>query len=358
MSVSAVPRTVPQGVWDQDFASPVRSVADWLLPGFVARNNLTLLTSMWKAGKTTLLAHLLARRVSGAPLLGRPVAPGKTVVISEEPQEFWAERGGRFPFGGQVCLFAQPFAHLPSADEWRGLMERVAELRAEQGVDLLVIDSLTHFMRAESSSAGVLELLLPVRALAAQGMACLLMHHPRRHDAGLGNAGRGHGALHSEVDISIEMRHAGADIDSRARRFFCLSRHVDTPRRLHFELNADGSDYSVLPETEVVDDGFSVHWEVLRMVLEDAPRKLTRLGILAEWPPDFAKPCANTLASWLQSAVSAGLVLKEGTGRKAAPLRYWVAAAEARWRADPMFAFYEMMDRNAKEVIGAMRDGG
>lgn len=342
---------LPQGIWDQDVASTAPSTADWLVPGFVARGNLTLLTSMWKAGKTTLLAHLLARRASGQALLGRAVAPGKSVVISEEPRALWAERCGRFAFGGQLCLFPQPFAHLPSADEWRALLERVGELRAEQGVDLLVIDSLTHFLRAESAASGILDLLMPVRALAAQGMAALMMHHPRRQGAGLGSAGRGHGALHSEVDISIEMRHAGADIDSRARRFFCLSRHADTPRRLHFELNADGADYTVLPEIEAVDDGFSAHWEVLRMVLEDAPQKLTRFDILDEWPDDFAKPSAGTLMRWLQSAVAAGLVLMEGTGRKADPWRYWVAAAETRWRADPMFEFHQMMERNSRRFV-------
>jgi hypothetical protein len=237
------------------------------------------------------------------------------------------------------------------------LLERVGELRAEQGVDLLVIDSLTHFLRAESAASGILDLLMPVRALAAQGMAALMMHHPRRQGAGLGSAGRGHGALHSEVDISIEMRHAGADIDSRSRRFFCLSRHADTPRRLHFELNADGADYTVLPEVIAEDDGFSAQWEVLRMVLEDAPKKLARLDILHEWPDDFAKPCVAVLSRWLQSAVSAGLVQVEGTGRKADPFRYWVAAAEARWRADPMFAFNELMERSTKEVIARCRQG-
>jgi hypothetical protein len=112
----------------------------------------------------------------------------------------------------------------------------------------------------------------------------------------------------------------------------------------------------VLPEACPDDDGFSAQWEVLRMVLEDAPQKLTRLDILADWPADVAKPCAATLSRWLQSAVSAGLVLVEGTGRKADPLRYWVVAAEARWRADPMFEFHQMMDRNFKQVFGPLRE--
>ncbi len=165
MLTSPVAKTVPQEIWDQDVASTTQSAADWLVPGFVARGNMTLLTSMWKAGKTTLLAHLLARRATGQPLLGRPVAPGKSVVISEEPRALWAERCQRFVFGGQLALFPQPFAHLPSAAEWRSLLERVGQLQREQGVDLLVVDSVTHFLRAETASVGVLDLLMPIRDL-------------------------------------------------------------------------------------------------------------------------------------------------------------------------------------------------
>src|SRR2546423_7643687 len=196
-------RVMSPHFWDNDVASFPDSAADWILDGFLARGNMTLLTSMWKAGKTTLLTHLLARRVTGQPLLGRPVAPGKTVVISEEPRSLSADRCRRCDFGGKLCLFPQPFPYLPSAEQWRELMAEVAQLRHNDGVDLLVVDSLTHFVRAENVARGILDLLMPVRELTGQGMAALLMHHPRRK-GGEGVAGRGHGALHTEVDISIE----------------------------------------------------------------------------------------------------------------------------------------------------------
>ena len=38
---------------------------DWLWQGYLARGSLTLLTSLWKAGKTTLLTGLLQRLGSG-----------------------------------------------------------------------------------------------------------------------------------------------------------------------------------------------------------------------------------------------------------------------------------------------------
>src|SRR5437899_475659 len=96
MSMFTADAPWPQEIWDNQVASINEPSADWLLPGFISRGNVTLLTSMWKAGKTTLLAHLLARRAKGLPLLGFPVTPGKTVVVSEEPRSLWNDRCRQF----------------------------------------------------------------------------------------------------------------------------------------------------------------------------------------------------------------------------------------------------------------------
>src|SRR5579871_1361190 len=97
--------SMPQAIWDHEVASLSLPATEWLWQGFVARGNLTLLTSLWKAGKTTLLSMLLSRRKEGGTLAGLAVKPGKTVVVSEEPMELWAERARRYDFGGKVCFF-------------------------------------------------------------------------------------------------------------------------------------------------------------------------------------------------------------------------------------------------------------
>ena len=40
--------------WTNQIAAVTPPAIDWLWQGFIARGNLTLLTSPWKAGKTTL----------------------------------------------------------------------------------------------------------------------------------------------------------------------------------------------------------------------------------------------------------------------------------------------------------------
>src|SRR5947209_4143361 len=72
---------------------------DWLWQGYLARGSLTLLTSLWKAGKTTLLTGLLQRLGSGGDFLGQACVPARALVVSEESREHWAERLRTMPIG-------------------------------------------------------------------------------------------------------------------------------------------------------------------------------------------------------------------------------------------------------------------
>jgi len=136
------------------------------------------------------------------------------------------------------------------------------------------------------------------------------------------------------------MRHPGCDPATRRRRFLALSRHPETTRQLLAELNADATDYLPLPDPDL--DDFHADWQIVRMVLEDAPQKLTCLDILQDWPPDFRKPHSHTLWRWLSRAVQLNLVSRDGAGRKYDPFRYWLPECEQEWkRRDPFYQLKE-----------------
>jgi AAA domain len=346
------PANAPYAIWDRELAASEKPKSDWLWHGFLARGNITLLTSLWKSGKTTLISQLLARRKAAGDFVGAPLTPGKSVVISEEGSAVWADRCRTQDYGGNVCFFPQPFNHVPSADEWRSLLDQIAALNQEHGADLLIVDPLAHFLRTETDAHTILETLFPLRTLTALGMAVLLLHHPKKGQPLAGQSGRGHGSLLGHVDISIEMRHAGADPDTRARRFFALSRHAETPRHFLFERAADATNYVRLPDTQ--DDDFQQHWDILRMVLEDATHKLTRQQILDDWPADYAKPDAGTLWRWLTRAVALSLIATDGTGHKNSPFRYWLPQSEARWKKDAMYVLREQREKDREVLRGVM----
>src|ERR1700694_3832524 len=89
---------IPDGFWGErlDEDDPTFT---WLWEGYLAPGNVTLLTSQWKSGKTTLVSILLSRLKEGGELAGLPIAPAKAVVVSEESRQLWQPRHKRLDLG-------------------------------------------------------------------------------------------------------------------------------------------------------------------------------------------------------------------------------------------------------------------
>jgi hypothetical protein len=297
----------------------------WLWQGYLATGKTTLLTSQWKSGKSSLVAVLLARMGKGGVLAGLPVTAGRVAMISEEGPGVWDERCCRLGIGKHVSFFCQPFKAKPTLEEWHGLLDAMLLLRRREGLDLVVIDTLATFLPGgnENAASVMMNCLLPLRELKAEGVGVLLVHHPRKGTTAPGQAARGSGALPGYVDILMEMGWVGRPEDEDRRRWVrAFSRFEQTRRQTVLELSADGRDYrdcGPLP-----DEATSACAEVLRLVLEETNYRLTRRQILEQWPEDYARPDRGTLGRALNRASADGWVHQRGSGRKTDPFRYWL----------------------------------
>jgi hypothetical protein len=327
------------------------ATASWIWEGYLLSGSMTLLTSQWKSGKTTLVSILLGRMKEGGELAGQPVLPGKAIVVSEESPEQWHVRHGKFDLG-HVYFLCRPFCGKPRLDQWLGLIDHLAELHGRDGFQLLVLDTLASFLpgRNEAQASSMIEALAPLQRLCKLGMSTLLLHHPRKGEPLPGQAARGSGALAGFVDIILEMNWPNrSDPQDRRRRILAFSRDERTPAQRVIELNAEGTDY--LTHGDFHDDDFAQNWSRLLMVLEDAAGKRTRRQLLEDWPADFPRPEESTLWRWLQRAARLGLILQEGSGRKNDPFRFWLPRREDQWKEDPMFEFQRMMEENKRKVL-------
>jgi hypothetical protein len=156
-----------------------------------------------------------------------------------------------------------------------------------------------------------------------------LLHHPNKTEVAAGMMARGSGALGSFVDITIEQTWytSGSDNDRR-RRLVALSRHTETPRQLVIELNADGTDY--IGHGSFEDEEFTQSWKTIQAILAAGPSKLTRQQIRRHWPADLKPPDKTTLWRWLERALAQRVLLREGTGRRNDPYRYWLPHNEEK----------------------------
>jgi hypothetical protein len=313
-------------LWSRDLA-PAADDPAWLWDGYLAPATVTLLTSQWKSGKTTLLSVLLARRARGS-LAGRPLRPGRTAVVCEEGAGHWAQRRRTLDFGDGVAFFCRSLDSRPAdGSEWGRVIESVARL-AREGVDLAVFDPLASALprHSEGNNELMRDALLALDPLLSLGMAVLLLHHPRKGVTLEGQAARGAGSLPAHADVLIEMRPYSAADDDRRRVLRARSRFAATPRQLVIEWAADGTDY--LSRGAVADEEFRGAWERLTGFLATAPGKLTRRELRALWPSGRDAPSEQTLWRWLERAVGEGLLRRDGTGHCNAPFRYWLPQRE------------------------------
>jgi len=174
-------------------------------------------TSLWKTGKTTLLAGMLRCLETGEPFLGRATRPARAWVVSEESRSHWRERLALVPIGAHVQLIARPFRGRPTLDDWNELIDWAIAAKP----DLFVVDPLASFLpgRCESDAASLLEALQPLLRLTAVGIAVLLLHYPRKRRSEVGSAARGSGAMLAFVDTNVEpSRASSTDTNCRLLR--------------------------------------------------------------------------------------------------------------------------------------------
>lgn len=308
---------------DQLDAAPRASANDWLWHGYLARGNITLLTSQWKAGKTTLLAGLLRAFAADGAFLDRPCAAATAVVVSEESAAHWVARQQAIPIGPHARLVSRPFPGRPTPEQWDDMVGHAEGLNADGKLDVFVVDPLASFLpgRSESDPGTLLDMLHPLRRLAEAGVAILVLHHPRKKPADEGSTARGSGALLGFVDVILELtRYGSLATDSSRRKLIGLSRRAETPRSLVYEW-VPGT-----PEFRTVEDvyaaRFKENWEEVKAILAGRKSAATHKELLADWPADRPAPSAAQLYEWLSRAVAEKLVVRLGVGTKDDPYRF------------------------------------
>jgi hypothetical protein len=284
----------------------------------------------------------------GALLADQRVSPCRVAVVSEEPLDCWQRRGEKLRFGEQLCFFCQPFAGRPTLAAWEALVDRLAELRRQRGIDVVILDPLAALLpgAAESQTSAMLDVLQGLTRLARQGQAVFVLHHPTKGAAAAGQLARGCGALCAYVDILMEMSLVTSALETdRRRRIAAWSRFDQTPRRRMLELSADGCDYRLIPDAEQ-EDFFSRHWPAVERLLAFPPRKLTRQELLVAWRAKSTAPSPMTLWRVLDRAVESGLLLCEGAGTSGDPFRYWLAVLPAQWETkdDPAADYWPLVE--------------
>jgi hypothetical protein len=286
----------------------------WIWEGVVAEGAVTLLSAPEKVGKTTLVSLLLDRRRAGGALLGRTVYPGRTVLCSEEKDTLWALRQPPLDFGPDL-LFHTPAGDSPSRGRWKRFIDDLLKLSfRDNPFDLLVIDTAVRFLPLGERNKRTLAWALAQLSLVAGTPAGVFLLNQSR------NVQRPLAAL---ADIVIEMALPRGAGPTRRRTFTGVGRYPGTLGAVSAELNAEGTDYVVLPDgTPPCPPLFAT----LEALLRASPVPLTRRELLARWPAPAPRP--DSLWRALARGVERGRFMVQGAGTRTDALRSGLAGQE------------------------------
>jgi hypothetical protein len=190
---------------------------------------------------------------------------------------------------------------------------------------------------AQNNPRRLLWALHELRVVAGRPAGVLLLHQA----CAARSRSRARGPLMAFADILIDMqvpsslsalgKAVGGEGRShpvtRRRHFSGVGRYPGTLEFVAAELNAEGTDYLLLP-----DDSPAAAWppllETLRRLLSQQVEALTRQEILTRWPEGEAPPRPDSLWRALTRGCELGLLVRSGEGNKAEAYRYGVAPSQ------------------------------
>lgn len=331
--------TATNGHGDHEFcATPITDlVADspgrWVWDGFVARGAMTLLTGLWKVGKTTLLCHVL-RESKGGDLAGREISPVNVLLVSEEAKDRWIERRRNFGLGRHIDVVSRPFRGLPTWDKWSRFVAWVRRKVEREEIGLVIFDVLANLWPVvkENDAGEVLRAAVPLQSIAEAGAGVLLINHPNKSDGSEGRASRGSGALPGLADVLVEFRRYDASRRDDTRGVLVTySRYDESPPELVIRLDTQTNRY--VPEGTRSDaTAHDRKRYMLKEILGKSAPGATADRIWEKWAEDgeIPRPGKRTVETDLAALVDSNQAIRIGEGKKGSAYRYYASPDSIR----------------------------
>lgn len=329
------------GVPITDLTEPPEQLR-WLWRGYIAPGMITLLTGLWKVGKSTLLTYMLkamGTRVQQGTgeFAGQEVTPCKVLVVSEEAARHWITRRDEHALSVGLHVICRPFNSNPDQSTWGSFLEHLSLAVKREGYGLVIFDSLPNLwaVRNENDAAEVKAAVMGLNAITEQGASVLLVGHHAKDDRGEFKATRGSGSLMGIVDVIMEYRRlVPDDMQDTNRVLVATGRFDETPHEVVLRYMA-GFGFDTMGTR--VQQARTQRKEVIDGIV---PEHGTHAGytvqeIHALWPQDgnhMRKPPRGVIASDLSYLVRDGIeYLQSGGGTSADPFRYTRSPANRRW---------------------------
>jgi hypothetical protein len=290
---------------------------------YIHAQAITLLSANAKAGKTTLIAHLLRAFEHGGDFCDQIVEPGRVLIVSEESARQWIDRGTPLHFGDHLEFVCRPFKSRADWVTWLAFIAHLARLVQEKSFSLVVLDTLGSLwpVTKEADASEVQSALLPLHNITAVGAGILLTHHLRKSGGDEGIASRGSSALPGFVDCILELTRIDPSDQRSHKRTLTAYGRWDVPAEVVIEWDTAAGQYVALGDRR--ENRMADIQDAIRGILPRSRPGLDYDGIKAAWAAETMPRKADILEA-LTVGFEKALWIRDGTGKRGSKYSYWV----------------------------------
>lgn len=301
----------------REIAASLPPEVDRVVGRYVAAGSLHELVGHAKrAGKTTLVCHLIRAVLDGLPFLGEPTQASPVVFLTEQPLTSLREVLERTGLDDRDDLSILSWKDTYGVP-WTEVVDAAVNQCERVGAGLLVVDTLPAFAgirgEAENDAGTALAAMEPLQLAAADGLAVLMVRHERKGGGEVGESGRGSSAFTGTVDVVLRLARQPNAARPTIRVLSTLSRFGETPDEVVIELEDGG--YRALGDQTAV--AFTEARAAVLDVVPDDGEGMPEQAIIEE---TGAKK--TMVGNALRDLAKAGEIEKTGNGRRGSPYRY------------------------------------
>lgn len=229
----------------KEWAATAHESVPWAVDRLVAFGTLTDLHSPPKAGKSTLLAHIVRGLVDGSEVIGRRAEQTPVVWVTEQPRaSFETEVLQGAGLRDHPELFLLYFHDLLEAP-WDERAAATFEAARRHGARVVIFDTFPELAaiegEQENQAGAMLKALKALTPALAEGLAVLIVRHDRKNGGGGAvSGGRGSSAIPGKADVLFQLTPAGGQYGPNVRRLTYQGRFGAIPSEVLIELTGEG----------------------------------------------------------------------------------------------------------------------
>lgn len=256
-------------------------IPETYLPGFLPKGSIIELTAKIKAGKTTMISHMIRAVLEQEEFLGRTGSKTSVMYLTEERKPTFRanlERSGLLGYDNIHILHLNDVYSM----DWPTIAGATAVAALDLGARLIIVDTLSRWAKiredSENSAGAASTAIEPLEQIANEGFTVLVARHDKRGEAGeMGDWGRGSSGFGGAADVMLNLKRANQQGHSNRRILSCISRFDDLPERMVIDLRDGGYEVISEDDSEGIESA-SARVDVLAF-LANRPAKIDQLAL-------------------------------------------------------------------------------